>query len=389
MIRITDPKRCCGCSACMAICPHDAITMKCDILGFPYPEVDTERCVDCGLCEKMCRFARQDEAPMDKENLEIEAFAAVHNDAEVLGRSQSGGAFTALSDLILDEGGVVYGAVFDGPERVCHKRAETVLQRNRMCGSKYVQSDMGDVFRLVRDDLKSGRKVMFTGTPCQVAGLKSFLPDSLCKGLVLVDFVCHGVPSPAVWADYVGYMGRYGHVVKASFRDKEAGGWKRHVESFIYADGSKKTSETFRILFHKNIMLRHSCAVCPYDISRHLSDITIGDFWGVDEICPSIDGDAGVSMVVCNTPAGNALIEMASGALELHSAVLESDFMKRCNPNLLCPAKMYKDRAAFETEFARGRFVRVARRWSDMGIKYRLWQLKHWLLTDFTRIKRK
>lgn len=387
MIRITDPTRCCGCSACMAICPHDAIMMKGDCLGFPYPVVDMERCVDCGLCEKVCGFSELAGTSDDKRNLDIEAYVARHNDGEVLGRSQSGGAFTALSDLILEEGGVIYGAVFDGPGRVCHKRAETAGQRNQMCGSKYVQSDMGDVFRQVRADLKSGRKVMFTGTPCQVAGLKSFLPESLCAGLLLVDFVCHGVPSPAVWSDYVGYMARYGRVKEASFRDKRAGGWKRHVESFVYADGTKRTGETYRILFYKNIMLRHSCAVCPYDVTRRMSDVTIADFWGVDEVFPTLDGDAGTSMVVCNTQQGKALVARASGALEMHSVVLDRDFMERRNPNLLHPARMYKDRMEFEMEYARKGFLHVARRWSDKGIGYRIWQLKHWILTNLNRTK--
>lgn len=384
MIRIVDPSRCCGCTACMAICPHDAIEMVGDAMGFPYPQVNMERCVDCGLCEKVCDF--QSEAGTHvppAEDMEIEVMAARHRDAEVLSGSQSGGAFTALSDLVLEEGGTVYGAAFHGPDRICHKRAETKKERNLMRGSKYVQSDMNDVFRQVRDDLKAGRRVMFTGTPCQVAGLKSFIPDSLSDNLLLVDFVCHGVPSPSVWRDYVRYMERRGPVVKATFRDKKVAGWKTHVESFVYGEGQKRTAETYKVLFYKNIMLRHSCAVCPYNIFGHKSDLTLADFWGVAELLPEMDGDAGTSMIVCNTDRGKGLLERVTESLEMHPAVLNHDFMSRKNPNLLRPAKIYKDRKRFEEEYARKGFLHVARRWGDLGWRYKAWLLKRFIKEHF------
>lgn len=377
MIRIVDPSVCCGCTACMAVCPHDAIFMKEDRLGFPYPEVDQERCVDCGLCEKVCDFAgRSGSHGSVSEDFRIEVTAARHSDPEVLARSQSGGAFTALSDVILEDGGTVYGAAFHGTDRVCHKRAESGAERNGMRTSKYVQSEMGQVFRQVKSDLKTGRKVIFTGTPCQVAGLKSYIPDNLSSDLVLVDFVCHGVPSPAIWRDYVKYMERRGGVVKVTFRDKKVGGWKNHVETFVYGDGEKKTAETFRVLFYKNIMLRHSCAVCPYNIAERMSDITIADFWGVDEVLPEMDDNVGTSMIVCNTNKGRELLNKASGALQMQTASLDHDFVSRRNPNLLRPAKIYKDRMKFEEEYAARGFLYVARRWGDLGMRYKLWKLK-------------
>lgn len=377
MIRIEDPSRCCGCTACMAICPHDAIEMVRDGLGFPYPQVNMDICVDCGLCDKVCDFqAKVDSHVPLVENLEIEVVAARHRDAEILSGSQSGGAFTALSDRVLDDGGTVYGAAFHGPDKICHKKAETRQERNLMRGSKYVQSEMNDMFRQVREDLKAGRRVMFTGTPCQVAGLKSFVPKSLSDNLILVDFVCHGVPSPSIWSDYVKYMERRGPVVKASFRDKKVAGWKTHIESFVYGEGQKRTAETYRVLFYKNIMLRHSCAVCPYNISEHLSDLTLADFWGVNEVLPEMDGDVGTSMIVCNTARGKEFLEKASKSLEMQKTVIDFDFMSRKNPNLLRPAKIYKDRMRFEEEYASKGFLHVARRWGDLGWRYKAWQLK-------------
>lgn len=381
MIRITDPARCCGCTACMAVCPHDAVSMKEDGLGFRYPQVSAEKCVDCGLCEKVCDFAvrsgsRKDFAP--SETVDVKAFR--YSDPDVLGRSQSGGAFTALSDVVLENGGVVYGAVADGAAYVRHTRTQTKDGRDEMRGSKYIQSDMGNVFRLVKDDLQSGREVMFTGTPCQVAGLNSFLPESLRKNLILVDVVCHGVPSPAVWRDYVHYMGRFGNVVRTCFRDKNLQGWKSHIESFEYDDGTKRTSETFKVLFYKNVMLRHSCGICPYNISERPSDITIADFWGVGEVAPSMDGDTGTSMVICNTAKGKMLYGVASGGAESLDVTLSYDFIIRKNPNLLRPSLIHKDRQKFEHEYVNKGFVRVARRWGDIGLRFRLWKIKKYIM---------
>lgn len=377
MIVIHDPSRCCGCSACQAVCPHDAVIMKEDRLGFLYPEVDSDKCVGCGLCESVCAFSSdlEEKGPVS-ESLSVEVHAARHKDNEVVGLSQSGGVFTALSDVVLNGGGVVYGAAFDDDFNVCHRRAATRLERDGFRGSKYVQSCLEWVFRDVRADLKAGLPVMFCGTPCQVAGLKSYIPDGLQANLFTVDFVCHGVPSPAIWHDYVAYMGRRSKIDKVAFRDKSAAGWKVHLESFTYDDGAVVTSETYRILFYKNIMLRHSCGVCPYDILNRRSDIVIGDFWGVDETLPSFDGAAGTSMLICRTEKGRSIIERAADSLEMRKTVISYDFMSGYNPNLVRPSRICKDRVKLEEEYAEKGFLHVARKWSDLGIRYRLWKVK-------------
>lgn len=377
MIAVKDPTRCCGCSACQAVCPHDAVTMKEDRLGFLYPEADPDRCVDCGLCESVCAFSPdiEDRAAVSV-SYPVEVHAARHKDNEIVCCSQSGGVFTALSDVVLNEGGVVYGAAFDDEFSVCHRRAATTAERDCFRGSKYVQSNLDGVLRGVRADLKAGLPVMFCGTPCQVAGLKSYIPDTLQDRLFTVDFVCHGVPSPAIWRDYVRYMGRKGKIVKAVFRDKNAAEWKVHMESFTYDGGKVVTGETYRILFHKNIMLRHSCEVCPYDIANRKSDVTIGDFWGVKEVLPSFDGPAGTSMMICSTEKGRSLVDRSSGSLDMQETAVTYDFMSRYNPNLIRPTKIYKDRNKLEEEYAAGGFLHVARKWSDLGIRYRLWKIK-------------
>lgn len=384
MIKISDPSRCCGCTACVNVCPYNAISMQPDILGFPYPMVDSGKCVDCGLCDAVCAFVPDVVAnatvPAD---VKVEVLAARHVDTDILARSQSGGAFSAIAEQVLNDGGVVYGAAFDQSHIVRHVRVDSSEGLAALRGSKYVQSELSDVFRQVRSDLNNYIKVLFCGTPCQVAGLRSFIPEKMQDGLYLVDFVCHGVPAPAVWKDYMAYMSRRGTITKADFRDKEVAGWKGHKESFIYNDGTKTVSDSFRVLFYKNIMLRHSCAECPYNILNHKSDVTIADFWGVDEVLPKMDGQQGTSMIIVNTERGNELIERSRANLTVESAVLDFDFMSRRNPNLIRPARIYKDRKKFEDEFARGGFLRVARRWGDLGIRYRLWQIKKYIFSLF------
>lgn len=377
MIQVTDTSRCCGCTACKSICPHAAITMVADRLGFLYPQVDMEKCVECGACEKVCAFVSDvDSRVVLPDDAQLEVNAVRHVDTDVLEASQSGGAFTAISDMILDLGGVVYGAAYTDRFSVAHMRTSTKKERDLLRGSKYVQSELQETFRNVRNDLRNGIPVLFTGTPCQVSGLKEYIPDTLRNNLFLVDFICHGVPSPAVWEDYLKYMGRHGKIINAKFRDKSVHGWKVHQETFTYQDGVQRRPDTFRVLFYKNIMLRHSCAVCPYNASNHYSDITIADFWGVGELVPSMDGDSGTSMVFCNTEKGNQLFDKAKSLLDVEKVTLNRDFMLRKNPNLVSSSKIYKDRLRFEEEYAEKGFLHVARKWGDLGWRYRWWKLK-------------
>ena len=240
MIKVNTPADCCGCSACYSICAHDAISMQPDSLGFLYPVVDEDKCIDCGLCEKVCSF---NEAYDTSLNLsEPIAYGARHKDMNEVETSRSGAAFIAISDWILAHGGAVYGAGYTDHFRVVHKRATTKEERDEFKGSKYVQSDLTGVFRQVKKDLKDGMLVLFSGTPCQTAGLNSYIGKKLRENLYLVDIVCHGVPSPYIWRDYINYLEEKegDEIVWVNFRDKQQFGWSDHHETFKFKMGGVK-----------------------------------------------------------------------------------------------------------------------------------------------------
>lgn len=234
MINITNKSDCCGCTACESICPKDAISMQPDVLGFLYPVVDESRCIDCHLCEKVCAFHENYDTSLNMS--EPLAYGGRHCDMREVETSRSGAAFIAISDYILEKGGIIYGAGYGEHFRVIHKRAVTKEQRNEFKGSKYVQSDLRGIFRLVKQDLLNGHCVLFSGTPCQTAGLNSFIGKKLRKNLILVDIVCHGVPGPRIWEEYLKFLekkeGR--RLIRVNFRDKEMFGWTAHRETFEY-----------------------------------------------------------------------------------------------------------------------------------------------------------
>ena len=375
MIKVTDKSKCSGCTACYAVCPHRAISMKADALGFLYPEVDMDICTDCGLCERKCDFVS---AKLSSKSFpeKLPVYAARNADPKVLESSQSGGVFPALAKAVISVGGVVYGAAFRHDFTVAHKRSADLKGCFAFRGSKYVQSELGDSFINVRNDLEDGKTVLFSGTPCQVAGLLSYLPERLHHNLVTVDFICHGVPSPAVWKDYVQYMKRKGEIVSVSFRDKAAGGWKVHAESFTYAHGRKVFRETYKVMYYKNVMLRRSCASCPYDYTGRKSDIVMADFWGIEEFLTHWDGNSGTSMLIALSAKGREWVARASEDLAMEAAEVPSELISRRNPNLMRPSKIYHESRMFEESYPEKGFMYAARRWGDLGWRYRAWKLK-------------
>lgn len=367
MIKLTNPADCCGCTACASICMHDAITMKPDKLGFLYPDVDESKCTDCGLCEKVCAFHDNYDKSL---NLPLpDAYAARHKDMKEVETSRSGAAFIAISDHIIENGGVVYGAGYADYFRVVHKRAVTKEERNEFKGSKYVQSDLKGVFRSVRDDLKSGKVVMFSGTPCQTAGLHSYVGKKLRENLYLVDIVCHGVPGPFLWRDYLSYLEKKhgSEICYVNFRDKDMFGWRAHKESFKFVGWENKMSFTF--LFYKHIMFRHSCGACKYTNLQRPSDITIADFWGWEKTDKSINADdKGVSLLLCNTEKGQKLFDAVRERMDAIPAELENCLQ----PNLKHPTIIHPKRMQFEKDYAKKGFEYVYYKYGEEGWRHKV-----------------
>lgn len=297
---------CTGCTACAMSCPRNAIVMKADGEGFLYPETDASLCVDCGLCQRICP---RNLSPVTGKR--ISCFAVQHKEAAVLERSTSGGMFTALSDQVLAEKGTVYGATFDETFRVVHIRAENREQRDRCRGSKYVQSDLTDVFHKVKADLEQKRTVLFTGTPCQVDGLRAYLGKDH-PNLVLCDLVCHGVTSPMIWKEHVRLLEKLNRAKLADyqFRPKDWG-WAVHNEKSIFTNGKQYHSNAYTTaysqLYYSRLIHRPSCHACPYAQTERVSDVTIADCRGVEKTQSRINTHEGVSLVLINSEKGMTL----------------------------------------------------------------------------------
>ena len=343
-------------------------------MGFLYPKIDAVKCVECGLCEKVCQFNENYDRSLNLE--QPSAFAARHKDIDEVMKSRSGAAFVAISDYILEQGGVVYGAGYKDHFRVAHKRATTKEERDEFRGSKYVQSDLTGVFRSVKDDLKNGLTVLFSGTPCQTAGLNSFVGKRLRENLVLIDIVCHGVPGPYVWREYLAYLEKKhgAKICRIDFRDKVKFGWKAHNETVTFEGG--KMSYTH--LFYQHIMFRHSCGVCHDTNLQRPSDITLADFWGWEKTDPTLNADdKGYSLVLCNTEKGRQLFEAVKDRMNTRPV----DMTKAMQPNLEHPSEIHPKRMAFEKSFGKYGFEKTMKRFGFMG-----WRKK--ALRYYKRIKR-
>lgn len=327
MINVQDKSQCCGCTACMAVCPKQCISMKEDGEGFLYPTVDASLCINCNLCQKVCPVLHQ---AGKREPLDV--YAAKNDDEQVRLSSSSGGIFSLLAEKTIDEGGVVFGARFDENWEVMHDCTETREGIAAFRGSKYVQSRIGDCYQRAKQYLLAGRKVLFTGTSCQIAGLKNYLGKEY-DNLLAVDVVCHGVPSPKVWRNYLSEViapqGENNTVLphpyecktkitNVDFRSKSTG-WKKYsfalTLSEASADGEQNTvllSSIYRTnpymdAFLANLSLRPSCYSCPAKAGKSQSDISIGDFWGINKVLPEIDDDKGVGLVMLFTDKGKHL----------------------------------------------------------------------------------
>ena len=292
-------------------------------------------------------------------------FAVKHKDFETRMASRSGGIFTALSDVILNEGGVVYGCVLTEDFTAIHIRAETEEERNLMRGSKYIQSQIRNVFSEVKNDLLSGRKVLFSGTSCQVAGLNGFLGKSY-ENLFCVDIVCHGVPSPSVWKEYLKWQENKNSssVISVDFRNKKDFGWKAHMETLFFENGKQVNSRVFTNLFYSHNILRPCCYQCPYKCIIHPGNITIADYWGIDTAAPGFNDNKGVSLCLINDDIGNVMFGKTRDELEIRETKIEDSLQTP----LQKPYPRPKARNKFWIDFQNKSFDFISKKYGEQGI---------------------
>lgn len=386
MIQIEEKRSCNGCTACSQICPKNSIEMKRDDTGFLYPQVDEKTCVECGLCEQVCPIRTKENS---QGAFHTSAYAAFARDERKRENSASGAVFPLLAEEMIAQGGIVYGVCYEEQgERivVCHKSAHTKEEAEQFYNAKYVQSHISDVFSKIEQQLQEKRKILFSGTPCQVAGLKRYLGKKNCslELLYCVDNICHGVPSPKAWDSYVKYCrirdGRDGHqaLPKLNLRDKVTG-WSNYAASVSrrYESGQmireKAADNVYMRAFMTSLSLRPSCSSCNFKGYSRESDITLGDFWGIWKLHRECDDNRGTSAVLIHSHKGRALwSEIQRKGLLAICLEVPVEEIADMNRNLLEPAEENVHRDAFLRQVNEENFGELVNRYAP-GKKGTLW----------------
>ena len=355
---------CCGCEACVLSCPTGALTMVADRKGFLHPICQENKCIKCGKCIRVCEFKNKNK----HENIPVSACYFKTTDIDEQKLSTSGGAFIAFSNYILKKNGIIFGVV-DDKGSVYHTYALSPKDRDRMCGSKYVQSSLNGIYSMVKMFLSENKYVLFSGTPCQIAGLKSFLGEINQDKLLTCDFVCHGVPSPRTYKMYVDYIEKKYHkkLHSHTFREK-INGWG-HLECNHFEDGSydcsSVDSQLQKKVFYSNVALREACFSCKYCSVNRSSDITFADAWGVESTDPEFHDKNGVSLLLINTLKAESILRelpnqyvyksVPIGDVALHQPQLKSPTGKSCNYDRFWKAleKHGYKKAAYKYAFSR------------------------------------
>lgn len=374
MIEIKNKQDCCGCTACAMICPKQCIIMKKDEEGFYYPNVEIEKCVNCDLCNRVCPITN--EKCSEKES-EPATYAMLCKDREVRRESSSGGIFSLLAKEVIRQGGVVLGvAMSDDYKSAKHIAVDSMNELYKLRGSKYIQSDVGNAFAVAEGCLKTGKTVLFTGTPCQIEGLKSFLRTDY-ENLFCMDIVCHGVPSEVVWREYIKYReGKaQSSVSGVSFRHKEFG-WKSY--SMLVEFENKKryldifTSDLYARLFLQNLSLRPACYACSFKKINRVSDITVADFWGVENVVPEMDDDMGVSLVMVHSKKGQEILSKVCN--ETNKVQVEFNLIKKYNSAVIHSAKYNEKRGMFFKDLGNVSFDKLVKKYTvkDTSLKTEL-----------------
>lgn len=345
MIKIIDKSKCCGCHACENICPKSCINMIADEEGFLYPKVNKNKCVECKLCERVCPIINS----VDNNEFKSIAYACRNKNEEVRISSSSGGIFFLLCEEVINRNGVVFGAAFDDNFNVKHNFAQTLEECKAFRGSKYVQSSIGDMYKKAKEFLDKGRTVLFTGTQCQIKGLKVFLGENY-NNLLTVDVICHGVPSTKVFNVYKEELiKKYNSPINTiTFRDKVKG-WNKFSCTINFKSGQQYSKtlreDNFMKAFLNNLDLRPSCYDCSAKKFTSGSDVSLADYWGVENIHPKIDDDKGISLLLVNSKKGYKCIGEILDKVDILETNMQ--FAVKNNPCIVESVKYNKKREEF------------------------------------------
>ena len=353
LIEIKNPKKCCGCHACTNACPKKCIQMLIDDEGFWYPYANKEECIDCGLCEKVCPIICKWQSDESRKTI---AMAAINLNDEIRLGSSSGGIFSLIAEEIIKQGGVVFGAAFtDDYKSVQHIYVDNAGDLDKLRGSKYVQSKIGDTYKQAKDFLDNGRMVLFTGTPCQIGCLYSYLGKPY-ENLFTQDIICHGVPSPLVWKKYVEEreLKAAAKTQQMFFRHKKYG-WKTFAVLFKFSNNTAYVKsfreDSFMRAFLSNACLRPSCYECSFKTLQRQADITLADFWGIQNVFPEMDDDKGTSLVLIHSNKGSILLKSIEKLIK--SKKVGIDIIEKLNPAVVVASAYGKYRNTYisETKF--------------------------------------
>ncbi len=363
---ICDPELCTGCGACSAVCPKNCIQMKPDAEGFRRPYIDEQSCIHCDRCRKICPSANR----KPDNNRVPKVYGAMHKNGAIRMQSSSGGVFTALAEKVIENGGVVFGAAFDENFNVVHKWVHQSDQLTLLQGSKYVQSQIGNTYAQAKSFLEQGKLVLFSGTPCQISGLYAYLGKAY-ENLFTVDVVCHGVPSPKLWTKYLAYQKKRAaaDIAQVSMRSKNSG-WKVFSMNIAYANGETYTqaltADPYLKGFLSDLYLRPSCHLCPNRTVHRPSDITLADYWNVNDTCPEKNDDKGISVIMVHSEKGAAWVDQCRDELTVWSTTYED--LLRGNPSTLYSKAMPALRKAFWQDVDRLEIDKLIAKYLGSGV---------------------
>ena len=381
MITISNKVDCCGCNACGDVCAKQAITFKTDNEGFWYPEVDKDKCIDCHLCERICPIINIDDLKKNDFDKPSHTYAAVHKNMRIRWDSTSGGAFSALAEVMYSQGGYVSGALYNEDFSVRNFVSNNPADLVRLRSSKYLQSNSEGLYKEIQALLKKGEKVLTCGTPCQMTALRSFLRKDY-DNLVIVDFICRGVNSPKVYRSYLDSLEkRYNSkIVYVKAKNKELG-WRNLTRKVSFANGESYygvlMEDDFRRGYHTNVFCRPSCYDCKFKGFPRIADITIADYWGMEKIDKNLDNNIGTSMILLNSRKGENYFQLVKHILDYKETSFESVFcgnlalLKSIEPAKIDRDSFFIDLNEHGFDYVTAKYFPL-RKWKSSGFKNEL-----------------